>query len=54
MKDKKTQYSFKPLHSHNFDNVSEKKVLELLDKKQFEALKENKIYNVGQGTFKTE
>lgn len=53
MKDKKTQYLFKPFHSHDFESVSEKKVLELLDKNQFQALKENKIYNVGQGTFKT-
>ena len=52
MKDKKTDYIFKPLHSLDFHEVSEKEVLKTLDKKQFEDLKENKTYNVDVGTFK--
>jgi len=52
MKDKKTQYTFKTLAGHDFGSISEKEVLKTLDKKQFEALKENGIYNVGEGTFK--
>lgn len=51
---KKTGYIFKPLYSHEFKNVSEKDVLKTLNKEQFIALQNNKIYNVEKGTFKTE
>jgi|MEHZ01.5.fsa_nt_MEHZ011475942.1_17 hypothetical protein len=52
MKDKKSGFTFKPLHDYDFKSVSEKNVLQILDKDQFEILKENKIYNIGAGTFK--
>ena len=52
MKEKKSGFTFKPLHDHDFEDVSEKKVLEILNKDQFQALNKNKIYNMGAGTFK--
>ncbi len=52
MKHKKTEYTFKPFDSKEWLHVSEKDVIKVLDKEQFDALNKKKIYNVGAGTFK--
>ena len=52
MKDKNTQYTFKPLAEHKFENISEKEVTKILDEKQFKVLNQNKIFNMALGTFK--
>jgi hypothetical protein len=51
---KKTGFTFKPLFSHDFKNVSEKEVAKTLNKEQIETLKKNKTYSVEKGTFKAE
>jgi len=52
MKQIKSDFKFKPLHSIQFEGITEKKVLNSLNSEQFDKLKENKIFNTESGTFK--
>jgi|TARA_R110001592_G_scaffold262062_1_gene527073 hypothetical protein len=52
MKQIKSQFKFKPLHSSEFEGITEKTVLKSLSSEQIEKLKKNKIFNTETGTFK--
>tara|TARA_R110000765_G_scaffold239547_1_gene342150 strand:+ start:175 stop:339 length:165 start_codon:yes stop_codon:yes gene_type:complete len=52
MKQIKSDFKFKPLHSSEFEGITEKTVLKSLSSEQIEKLKKNKIFNTESGTFK--
>ena len=52
MKQIKSQFKFKPLHSSEFEGITEQTVLKSLSSEQIEKLKKNKIFNTETGTFK--